>query len=190
MLVATPSYLEGEKSMCTAKNFNKKIDKETIKTISKFIDRPFFSDPKKVASPRPGSLDHALINKHKSFHDLLWYHARRLNLSNAQIYSRVYMDRRFFSKITKDGHHPTKDTAIVLAIALKLTYSEAVEFLATAGYSFSPSYNPDILIAFFIKHENHNILDINQSLLERGLKPIAMSEEKFHSIKNKTYIKK
>ena len=168
--------------MCTAKNFNSKIDKETIKTISKFIDRPFFSDPDKAASPRPGSLDHALDNKHDSFHDLLWYHARRLDLSNTEIYYRVYMDRRLFSKIAKDGHHPTKENAIVLAIALKLTYSETVEFLATAGYSFSPSYKPDILIAFFIKHEHYNILDINQSLFNRGLPLLAMKKEKFRNI--------
>ena len=175
--------------MCTAKNFNNEIDKETIKTISKFIDRPFFSDPNAPMPPRPGSLDHALINKHESFHDILWDHARRHNLTNTEIYSRVYMDRRLFSKIIKDGHHPTKENAIVLAIALHLTYSETVEFLATAGYSFSPSYKPDILIAFFIKHEHYNILDINQSLFNRGLPLLAMKEKKFRNIMNGTYTK-
>lgn len=92
------------------------------------------------------------------------------------------MDRRLFSKVTRKGHHPSKTTAIALAIALRLTYEETLELLAAAGYCLSPSYDPDILITFFIKHGNYNILDINSALRYRDLPLLAMTDEKFDEL--------
>ncbi len=94
------------------------------------------------------------------------------------------MDRKLFSKAAKKGHHPSKDTAIALAIALRLTYEDTLVLLSSAGYYLSPSYKPDILVAFFIKHGHYDILDINSALRHRGLPLLAMSDEKFEELMN------
>lgn len=92
------------------------------------------------------------------------------------------MDRRLFSKVTRKGHHPSKTTAIALAIALRLTYEETLALLASAGYCLSPSYDPDVLVAFFIRHGHYDILDINSALRHRNLPLLAMTDERFDEL--------
>lgn len=181
-LVYAPDHLEGETTMCTAKSFNTEINQDSLEKISKFIDRSFFSDPDEAVAPRPGSLDHALINREHSFHDLFWNHIRRLDIDNTTVYSRIYMDRRLFSKVTRKGYHPSKNTAIALAIALRLTYEETIELLASAGYCLSPSYKPDIVITFFIQNNHYDILNINSALYNRKLPLLAMTEERYEEL--------
>ena len=88
-----------------------------------------------------------------------------LGISNSDCYKKAHVDRRHFSKILSNPHYsPTKPTVLAFALALELTLDECNEMLAKAGYCFSKSLKFDLIIEYFIKNEEYDILLINQAL--------------------------
>jgi hypothetical protein len=84
------------------------------------------------------------------------------------------MDRRLFSKIIcNDNYKPSKDTALALIFALRLSLSEAMDMLERAGYTLSHSIQRDIIIEYFIKEKVYNLNNINAFLYNMGEKIIG-----------------
>ena len=101
----------------------------------------------------------------KTFVDALIAH---INNKAAQI------DRRLFSKIMSDRQYkPSKDTAIAIALALRLTLSEATDMLSRAGYTFSHSNKKDIIVEYFFRERIYKLDDINEVLYNLGQKIIG-----------------
>jgi len=85
---------------------------------------------------------------------------------NSTVYNRAQIDRQLFSRIKKNkNYQPSKDTAVALAIALKLDFDKAKEFLATAGYTLSKSKR-DLIITFFIENKIFDTALLNDYLYE------------------------
>lgn len=95
-------------------------------------------------------------------------------ISEAEVYNSVFMDRKLFNKIRNDPeYHPSKRTAILIAISLKLTYEETQALLETAGYTLTHSNKRDLIVEFFIREGNYSIFEINE-MLERFKQPLLM----------------
>ena len=64
------------------------------------------------------------INNHKEeskFQKLLFKYIDKRNLKDSDVYNKVNIDRRLFSKIRSDeNYHPSKETVILLGFALRL----------------------------------------------------------------------
>ena len=87
------------------------------------------------------------------------------NERDSDVYRRARIDRRLFSKIRSDeGYHPSQDTVISLALALRLSRGEADTLLETAGYALSKSRLSDLVVAFCIEREIFNVCDVNMIL--------------------------
>ena len=92
------------------------------------------------------------------------------DLKEADVYNRVFMDRRHFNRIRNDPEYqPSKRTAMLLAIALHLSLSETQEFIGKAGFAMSHSSKTDLIVEFFMTKGNYNILEINEMLHEFDL---------------------
>ena len=85
---------------------------------------------------------------------------------NSAIYNRAQIDRQLFSRIKKNkNYQPGKDTAVALALALKLDFDKAKDFLASAGFTLTKSKR-DLIISFFIENKIFDVAELNDYLYE------------------------
>ena len=58
-------------------------------------------------------------NKESHFQELLFKYIDDKNLKDSDVYNKVHIDRRLFSKIRSDiNYHPSKETVILLGLSL------------------------------------------------------------------------
>ena len=87
------------------------------------------------------------------------------NLKDSDVYNKVHIDRRLFSKIRSDrDYHPSKETVILLGLALELNEEEFEELLNTAAYSLPKNNVYDLIIRFCFVEGIYNLNDVNELL--------------------------
>jgi len=105
------------------------------------------------------------------FQKLLFKYIDERNLKDSDVYNKVNIDRRLFSKIRSDeNYHPSKETVILLAFALKLNEDELMSLLDSASYSLPKNNIFDLIIRFCFINEIYNISDVNELLFEHNQK--------------------
>ena len=106
-----------------------------------------------------------MSNANISFVEKMEQHIKEKNLTASAVYRGANIDRRLFSKIRCNrNYQPSKDTALALIFALKLTLTEAKDLLERAGYTLSHSIRRDIILEYFIKEGVYNLNNINAFL--------------------------
>ena len=155
-----------------------------------FIEEDFFAEPEEhfasevkkdfeepkgfYASPPPRKIYYAKINfkkifeenKGETFSEMMTRLVEESGEKNSAIYNRAQIDRQLFSRIKKNkNYRPSKDTAVALALALKLEFDKAKDFLAAAGFTLTKSKR-DLIISFFIENKIFDTALLNDYLYE------------------------
>ena len=113
------------------------------------------------------NLEDLISEMGETFHELLFRKIQESGLTDAEVYKRANLDRRFFSKIRNNpAYHPRKRTVLALAVALHLNIDETVELLSKAEYALSSSSKGDLIVKYFIEREVYDIQVINYALHE------------------------
>ncbi len=114
------------------------------------------------------------INDNKEYSDFqttLFKMIDDRNLIDPDVYNKVHLDRRLFSKIRNDkGYHPSKETVLLLGLALELNEKEIEQLLDSASYSLPKNNYFDLILRFCFINKIYNILDVNNLLDEYNCK--------------------
>jgi hypothetical protein len=161
------------------------LDKKLLSELQEFVnsqlenDRFFACEPKVydeeielICEQIPSiQLENFIKNNRKpSFSQVLFGFIDKKELNDSDIYKKAGVDRRHFSKIRSNpDYHPGKNTAIALALALKLNKNEFDKLLGAAGYSLSGSDMFDLVIQFCVERKIYDMDDVNEALGCLGL---------------------
>lgn len=91
------------------------------------------------------------------------------NITPVAFYKSIKLDKRLFSKIISNKYYkPSKKTAVLCVLALKLNEEEADELLNAAGLALSSGYIPDVIIIYCLQKAIYDLEVINSLLAEFG----------------------
>ncbi|SEL76857.1 O-acetyl-ADP-ribose deacetylase (regulator of RNase III), contains Macro domain [Butyrivibrio sp. ob235] len=120
------------------------------------------------------SLDDALKEMYTdSFEKHLQQLINKKGLKNSEIYAVANISKQYFSKLLKGQVKPSKEKVLSLAVGLRLNLDETVDFLRLAGYALSPISQTDVVVKYFIIHEDYNVMKIDITLFDYGLDPLS-----------------
>lgn len=89
------------------------------------------------------------------------------NLIDSDVYNKVHIDRRLFSKIRNDKtYHPSKETVILLGLSLELNEKEIENLLDSASYSLPRNNEYDLIIRFCFINGIYDLKKVNNLLDE------------------------
>ena len=112
---------------------------------------------------KPGGFAHTLDQKRKE-----------KGLSPAELYKKANVDRRLYSRLMgPEGRHPSMNTAISFALALRLERAEFDDLLQTAGYALSNSSSRDVCVLYCLEKSIYDINDVNALLFAIGIEPLT-----------------
>ena len=113
------------------------------------------------------SLDEFIKEKDAGFTETLLALIKKSGQKNSTIYKKANISKQHFSKIINDPNaKPSKQTAIALALALELDLDATKDLIGRAGYALTNSSTFDLIIRYFIEHQQYNVIEINIALYD------------------------
>lgn len=107
------------------------------------------------------------------------YFGRFPDKNDADIYKDGGISKKTYSKILnnrKPDYRPKKDTALLLVLGLRLSLSEAEDFLQNAGYKLSDKDEVDAVVKELLAEGNHDKFDWSQRIYEKTGRTFFKSE--------------
>ena len=105
------------------------------------------------------------------FQTLLFKYIDDRGLNDSDVYNKVHIDRRLFSKIRSDSnYHPSKETIILLGLSLELNEDEIEKLLESASYSLPKNNHYDLIIRFCFINKIYDLITINDLLSDYNCK--------------------
>ena len=131
---------------------------------------PHINGKAKASAPAANSLREFLNQTECTFSEYLLDLLREREEKDSAVYHRAQMSRQLFNKIiNKRDYQPTKNTAIQLAIGLRLDLPQTQKLLGKAGYALTRSSKADLVVQYFIQRGEYSIVAINTALYDCGL---------------------
>lgn len=140
---------------------NEKDAIEPPKFLGNIVDKDIIADDTDI---------NQYIKDHKAYSDfqtLLFKYIDERNLKDSDVYNKVHIDRKLFSKIRSyKDYHPSKKIILLLAISLELSEAELDQLLESASYSLPKNNTQDLIIRFCFIKKIFKISKINKILEE------------------------
>ena len=103
-------------------------------------------------------------NKSMSFNELLFSFIDESGYKDSEIYKKVDIDRKLFSKIRcNSGYIPRRNVIIKLCLALELEREDFNKLLNSAGYSLSNN-KFDQVVSYCLDNNVYELSQVNEYL--------------------------
>ena len=103
-------------------------------------------------------------NKSMSFNELLFSFIDESGHKDSEIYKKVDIDRKLFSKIRCDSDYiPRRNVIIKLCLALELERNDFNKLLNSAGYSLSNN-KFDQIVSYCLENNVYELSQVNEYL--------------------------
>ena len=151
-------------------NLDKRIDHTYLDEAFELDDVDFAKHievPVQAKSCKSSNLNDFINNTQDTnkFQKLLFNYIDSKELKDSDVYNKVHIDRRLFSKIRSDSdYHPSKETVILLGLALELNEVEIEELLNSASYSLPKNNVYDLIIRFCFIEGIYDLTEVNNLL--------------------------
>ena len=151
-------------------NLDKRIDHTYLDEAFELDDVDFAKHievPVQAKSCKSSNLNDFINNTQDTnkFQKLLFNYIDSKELIDSDVYNKVHIDRRLFSKIRSDSdYHPSKETVILLGLALELNEVEIEELLNSASYSLPKNNVYDLIIRFCFIEGIYDLTEVNNLL--------------------------
>lgn len=156
------SYLKVNKSL-----FGSMFEKRACKKATRYEEDMAFECSSAI------NVDN-FINNNKddnNFQKLLFKYIDDRNLKDSDVYNKVHIDRRLFSKIRSDyNYHPSRETILLLGLSLELNEEEIDKLLESASYSLAKNNYYDLIMRFCFINKIYKVKDVNDLLNEYNCK--------------------
>ena len=91
-------------------------------------------------------------------------------LTDAEVYKRANLDRKYFSKLRCDMcYKPKKTVVCALALALELDNPTCKKLVKKAGYILTSASRFDLTIRYCIENKIYDLFKVNELLLSQNL---------------------
>lgn len=111
-------------------------------------------------------MEYLNCKKSKNFNEVLFNYIDQSGHKDSEIYNKVDIDRKLFSKIRCNNNYiPKKNTIIKLCIALCLKKEDFNKLLNSAGYSLSENVFDNVIL-FCLENNIYDLDVINNYLYE------------------------
>ena len=103
-------------------------------------------------------------NKSMSFNELLFSFIDKSGYKDSEIYKKVDIDRKLFSKIRCDSNYiPRRNVIIKLCFALELERNDFNKLLNSAGYSLTNN-KFDQIVSYCLDNNVYELSQVNEYL--------------------------
>ena len=103
-------------------------------------------------------------NKSMSFNEILFSFIDESGHKDSEIYKKVDIDRKLFSKIRCDSNYiPRRNVIIKLCLALELERNDFIKLLNSAGYSLSNN-KFDQIVSYCLDNNVYELSQVNEYL--------------------------
>ncbi|MBQ6477855.1 MAG: macro domain-containing protein [Erysipelotrichaceae bacterium] len=110
----------------------------------------------------------------ESFSECLIRMIDERGLPDPEVYKKANIDRKHFNHIKNTkNYRPKKETAVALAIGMRLNMEDTNILLERAGYVLSKAIKFDLIIRYCIEHRIYNIYQVNEILFEQDQKTLG-----------------
>ena len=149
------------------KIYLKPVERGTLFRSSKMMGAGLYED---MECAEANISDYINENKDEdTFQKKLFKLIDERELKDSDVYNKVDIDRRLFSKIrSNEGYHPSKETVILLGLALELDEKEIENLLKSASYSLPMNTTFDLIVRFCFKEGIYSVSQINEFLFDHG----------------------
>lgn len=111
----------------------------------------------------------------ETFPELVYHYMDKKGMEAKDVYQNANLSRQDFSRITKLGAKPKRETIYSVAIGLQATWEETTKLLSSVGYAFRKNSKFDVILQYCIQNKVYEVAKINKALDGYGQKTLAMN---------------